>query len=340
MHLSPKSHLLNPIKGQTMILTVLTIGGTLLSISLISGLLMLFQIRQSGDLANSTKALFAADAGVEWYLKNQGLLTHPAAYDSIIGSTSFSPVPFTNGAAFEVITESDLVAKVIGRAGNSKRAFLISVGSGAGGGASPLNLCLSDNIDAMLVVDESHNFSNNLIIKNALKDDFIDNLSFADDASQSRVGLITVYRAGFNIRESISSQQLNNNEIRIKNQINNIASDLRDPPYDEAYMYLGIRWAKSELTSFGDRDDAQFKDFMIVITDSSHDRPAQNPINAKGEANLAKNAGITIFVIGVGVDADTADFYEQEVSSGLGYYIGISNYNKLGDALKSNVLGC
>ena len=55
-------------KGKVMLLTVLVIGGLLLGASAIAGLLMVYQIRQSGDVANSTKAIFAADSGIEWEL--------------------------------------------------------------------------------------------------------------------------------------------------------------------------------------------------------------------------------------------------------------------------------
>lgn len=52
--------------GQVIILTILIIGGTLLSASSLAGLLMLYQIRQATDLGNSGKAIMAADSGVEW----------------------------------------------------------------------------------------------------------------------------------------------------------------------------------------------------------------------------------------------------------------------------------
>jgi hypothetical protein len=54
--------------GQVMVLTVLSLGGTLLGVTAIAGLLMLFQIRQATDLGNSAKAIFAADTGIEWAL--------------------------------------------------------------------------------------------------------------------------------------------------------------------------------------------------------------------------------------------------------------------------------
>lgn len=58
--------------GQAMLLTVIALGGTLLGATTIAGLLMLHQIRQSTDLKDSTKAIFAADAGLEmagYYLR-------------------------------------------------------------------------------------------------------------------------------------------------------------------------------------------------------------------------------------------------------------------------------
>lgn len=51
-----------------MILAVLMLGGAMLGVTAIAGLLMLYQIRQSTDYQVSAKAIFAADAGVEWAL--------------------------------------------------------------------------------------------------------------------------------------------------------------------------------------------------------------------------------------------------------------------------------
>jgi len=51
--------------GQVMLLTVVILSGLLLSASTIGGLLMLYQIRQSADIANSTRAIYAADSGLE-----------------------------------------------------------------------------------------------------------------------------------------------------------------------------------------------------------------------------------------------------------------------------------
>lgn len=53
-----------------MLLTVLILSGVILAATTIAGLLMLYQIRQSSDIANSTKAIYAADSGIERALYN------------------------------------------------------------------------------------------------------------------------------------------------------------------------------------------------------------------------------------------------------------------------------
>ncbi len=60
--------------GQVMLTVVLTLGGVMLITSAISGILINNQIRQATNIVNSTKAIYAADSGVEagyyFYLKN------------------------------------------------------------------------------------------------------------------------------------------------------------------------------------------------------------------------------------------------------------------------------
>lgn len=51
--------------AQVMILSVVILGGILLSASAIAGLLMIYQIRASNNVIASAKALFAADSGLE-----------------------------------------------------------------------------------------------------------------------------------------------------------------------------------------------------------------------------------------------------------------------------------
>jgi hypothetical protein len=80
--------------GQAMLMSVLSIGGVLLGATTIAGILMVFQIRQNTDFANSAKAIYAADAGLEWGLYNSG---------KNVGAPSPTPLPtFSNGATLVV----------------------------------------------------------------------------------------------------------------------------------------------------------------------------------------------------------------------------------------------
>ncbi len=51
-----------------MILTTLILSGTILAAVTIAGLLMLYQIRQAGNAMLSGRAIFVADAGLEYEL--------------------------------------------------------------------------------------------------------------------------------------------------------------------------------------------------------------------------------------------------------------------------------
>ena len=101
----------NRNNGQAMLLTVLILGGVVLSVSMVAGYITVQKIRQSSDVANSTKAIFAADTGIEWELYKQ--FKGPAD----------KPI-LSNGADFET-SGSGSVKKSIGRSGNSFRAFEI-----------------------------------------------------------------------------------------------------------------------------------------------------------------------------------------------------------------------
>jgi hypothetical protein len=113
-----------------MVLTVLALGGTILGATTIAGLLMLYQLRQTSDLASSAKAITAADAGMEWAFYNlfcKGDTTKPCPAPE--------PGPFVNGATVvvscydgageDVACDSDNMRSIrsVGSAGNASRAF-------------------------------------------------------------------------------------------------------------------------------------------------------------------------------------------------------------------------
>ena len=111
-----------------MILTVLALGGTILGATTVAGLLMLYQIRQSTDLENSAKAIFAADAGIEW-----------ALYKFVRQDEALQPPAFSNNASLSVVcldgAESEILChdeglrevRSVGRAGGSSRAFRLTL---------------------------------------------------------------------------------------------------------------------------------------------------------------------------------------------------------------------
>lgn len=113
-----------------MVFTVLVLGGTMLGATTIGGLLLLYQIRQTTDMANSAKAIFAADAAIEW--------GRYAATVSPSRGHSAQPV-FSNGAEsistcyadaemrHRVDCEGEPVMVIVGtgRAKDVRRAFLL-----------------------------------------------------------------------------------------------------------------------------------------------------------------------------------------------------------------------
>jgi|SRR3989344_894756 len=111
-------------KGQVMILSVLALGGTILGATTIAGLLMVYQLRSTSDVANSAKAIFAADTGIDWMMYQ---FAKPDSTDS-------GPM-FSNGASFTATCYDSFSNAVdcrdpsavtfhsVGRSGNSYRAL-------------------------------------------------------------------------------------------------------------------------------------------------------------------------------------------------------------------------
>ena len=76
--------------GQAMILTALTLGGVILTATTIAGLLTVYQLRQANDLANSAKAIFAADTGIEWGLYQFFEPTGPQPQPTMTNGATFT----------------------------------------------------------------------------------------------------------------------------------------------------------------------------------------------------------------------------------------------------------
>ncbi len=108
--------------GQVMLVTVMALSGTILGATTIAGLLMLHQIRQSTDTVNSSKAIYAADSGIEYELYR---FFKDDSYEDIN--------PLSNGATFETrvvekladdgVTVESITIKSTGKSNKIARAF-------------------------------------------------------------------------------------------------------------------------------------------------------------------------------------------------------------------------
>lgn len=117
--------------GQVMLMAVLALSGTILGVSAIAGLLMLNQIRQSNDIVNSNKAIFAADSGIEWRLYKFFKADNQTCQECPAGGACPEP-SFKNGAVFQATCDFQAAAgapkvtvKSTGISGNNARAFEI-----------------------------------------------------------------------------------------------------------------------------------------------------------------------------------------------------------------------
>ncbi len=120
-----------------MLIAVLSLGGAILGATTVAGLLTLYQIRATTDTENSAKAIFAADAGVEWALFNHycGLANPPSC-----GPTGY-PMPTFSGSgatttvdcyiasgATSTCNDPNVVSAISrGIANGSERAFFVSI---------------------------------------------------------------------------------------------------------------------------------------------------------------------------------------------------------------------
>lgn len=117
---------INLKKGEIALISVLLIGGALITSAAIAGLVTIYQIRQANDVAASTKAIFAADAGIEW--QSYCYKTSNANVGCPQNENEFKEVPFTfsNGAtssvAYKVINE-EIIMRSIGGYGDAVRAL-------------------------------------------------------------------------------------------------------------------------------------------------------------------------------------------------------------------------
>ncbi len=110
--------------GQVMLLTAVLISGIVLSATSLAGLLTVYQLRQVTDVTNSTKAIFAADSGIEWELY-KNFKDSKASAPACSGG---NPGQLCNGATFQTYPDPNnpSIVTSVGTSGRSSRAFQIN----------------------------------------------------------------------------------------------------------------------------------------------------------------------------------------------------------------------
>jgi hypothetical protein len=116
------------LRGQAMILTIVSLGGTMLGAVTIAGLLLTYQIRQASDLAASARAVFAADAGIEWsiyrYFKQDAAMARPQFLN---GAQVTVACATAGGATIDCMEDDVAFMRSRGNSGNVSRSFELSL---------------------------------------------------------------------------------------------------------------------------------------------------------------------------------------------------------------------
>lgn len=299
-----------------MILTVIVISGTLMGLAVIAGILMIYQLRQAGDFSNSAKAIFAADTGVNWWIYDKDPL--PTITSSTVNST------FTNKASFEIIEVPPNGVKVIGQAGNSKRALLFQ---NLGGFCKP---------DIILAFEKSRRI--NLADWNNNKESLKEFATFSLNANPAIImGLVSFHSDGnpdispptstlSAILATIDSIGRGDLGINLRDAINKSDDVLND----------------SSPSGPLDREpDSEAPDFLVIVIAHDPTIPVGNTYrNTKTAADNAKAKGVEIFVVGVDItDLDLKNFLINDIAttSTNDHYFDASDFINLRDVLNNEV---
>jgi len=106
-------------KGQMMLFTVMVLSGAILSATTLAALLVLFQLRQTSDVAASTRAIFAADTGIECAFYDRFRTTSLPLCTGTVNTLD-------NGAEFRMISSGPDSIKSVGKFARSARAFEVT----------------------------------------------------------------------------------------------------------------------------------------------------------------------------------------------------------------------
>jgi len=129
MHLKSfkKESMICDNRAQAMLIMVMVLGASMLAVSAIVGYVTVQELRNAGDIANSTEAIYAADAGIQqvFYALFVTCATDPA---HCALPSALSPAP-TNGATASISASGTyplLDVKTMGHAGRVYRSLEFS----------------------------------------------------------------------------------------------------------------------------------------------------------------------------------------------------------------------
>lgn len=308
-----------------MILTVVIITSSILGIALVAGMLIVFQIRSSGDFANTNKAIFAADAGTEWWLYNY--YKNP----NILSST----IPFSNGASFEVFEQSPNQARIVGMAGKSKRAFFVEAFQATGAGCST---------DIVLAIDTSNNVSGaeGISFKNSLE-------SFASSS------IHTNFDFAFGINyigddPEILLPETDNNDLPIYSPTSTLGDSsiqysilgaINNLPFNEFKPNgFPLRGGLRDVEAILNLSRPSSSKVVVLIT-KDHNISNGTWNQVESEAQNIKSSGGVIYVVGVDFQAPpsvTKNNLVNRIATSPGYYFDATDFIDLESVLNQDVL--
>ncbi|PIR88845.1 MAG: hypothetical protein COU09_00250 [Candidatus Harrisonbacteria bacterium CG10_big_fil_rev_8_21_14_0_10_44_23] len=116
-----KSASIRHSSGQVMLMTTVVISATLLAATTLAGVLMISQLRQTANVEQSTRGIFAADAGLEYELyrfyQDKCSESSPSLANEAVVETQVSGGEGTN-----------VVIRSQGSYGRAIRAFSLNLG--------------------------------------------------------------------------------------------------------------------------------------------------------------------------------------------------------------------
>ncbi|XP_078666609.1 CUB and sushi domain-containing protein 3-like isoform X3 [Branchiostoma floridae x Branchiostoma belcheri] len=155
-------------------------------------------------------------------------------------------------------------------------------------------------VDLVFLVDSSESFRTSGFEEAKT---FVQNVVnyFTPGENDTRVGVVTYS----NVDAQITRIKLNNNYTRVE-----LLTEIRNIPYDRGHTFTGLGLDHvrnySFLEQYGRRSNTL--DFLILLTDD------ESEDSVSGPAQLVRDMGITVFVVGVGHESDIHQYTLETIA--------------------------